>query len=130
MFEIMKTYNFTTLAPGLLGGLHKNQKVVGVMDFQTAMRYRDVHSVHEQISSSLPGGSLPAQSQTYVMFSGEGEHGAGPLVLALGWIDGVAVEVTSVDVTVVVHGVTTGDVDTIRNLLLSVGYGTLTVTTS
>ena len=120
-FELFKIYDFTTLAPSILGGLHKNKKVSGILNFDTAMLYRDVRSVNEQVLPELISGTPKVEEQEFILFTDVTDKEK-TLVLSTNWINGPGILVTTVDINIVVHDVNSSDVTTITNLLHDVGY--------
>jgi len=130
MFELNKTYNFTTYSPNILGGaIFKNMKVTGIIDLETALSYSDVVSIHNNIYNDLPPGTTSNESLlTFIKFrDSDGKE----LVLAQEWIDGSTVmETQSTIITITINDAGTGDVPDIKDALRLLGFSNFSVKTT
>jgi hypothetical protein len=127
-FSLNKVYNFSTLAPAVLGGEHKNMKVKALVLSEEALKHRDIITLHDNIKQTLSGLPTYVKDCSYVIFTNvlTGEE----LVLANEYIDiNSIVEVQSVNIQARVLNVTTDDMPIIREALLSLGYNNLELTT-
>lgn len=61
---INQRLSFDTVAPGILGTNRSNGTLVAMLDFSTAMLFRDVDVKHSQIRNVFP--DLPAQAGSYM----------------------------------------------------------------
>jgi hypothetical protein len=128
VFELSKTYNFTTLAPSVLGGNYLNMTVESVMTAETVSVFRDVASVHRQILPELPPGTPESINDlSFVLFTTvDGDK----IVLSEAWIDrNTIVEVVGVSINVKVFNVTTEDIPIIRDAIVMLGYKDIEITT-
>lgn len=120
-FELKKSYNFNNLPVSLLGASISNAKLLGIMDFEMAMKYDNVLLKYRQMFPALPAGT-PDQPEacTYYLFQSEsGEK----IVLADQWIDMTTVQVVQhVNIQVTFTEANLEDISQIRNLLNAAGY--------
>lgn len=127
-FELFKSYNFSTLAPNILGNEFKNAKVIGIIDYATASGYINPDSYSANIYPYLPTGTLrDAKMYTYILFVSE--IGI-KTVLAWQWIDPTSIEeVISRSLSITVNDVSVGDSERVRDALLSLGLNKFNITT-
>ena len=128
MFDINTRYNFSTYAPGILGGNYTNAKVLSIMNYVEAVKYTDVATIHTQVYPSLPPNTpKDYRDLTYVLF--ELENGR-KVVFATIWIDATTVVVAGrMDIVIRVRSVTNQDVTKIRDALTTLGYLNVDITT-
>jgi len=68
MFNINKSYNFTTLAAAILGAAYTNMKVLGILTANEAVKYNDVYTQYEVLKTIISGLPTSADMLTYVLF--------------------------------------------------------------
>ena len=126
-FELDKVYNFTTLAPSILGGSYTTQKVIGIIKAKQAKQYRDIYTLHEQLIGVIP--SLPANINdlTYILL----EDSLGELmVIANEYVDLFSIFlVTTVNIRVEIPDTNTATLNVIRTRLAELGILNFNVTT-
>ncbi len=92
MFEINKSYTFSTIASGILGSNFKNLKVLSLTNAIEAVKYSDVFTMNEQINAEV-GNTLPhAHNMTYVLFENVSKE---KIILSIDWININSIEVVS-----------------------------------
>lgn len=120
-FELKKSYNFNTLPVSLLGAVIKNAKLLGIMDYEMALKYDNIALKYRQIFPALPAGT-PDQPEacTYYLFQSEsGEK----VVFADQWIDMTTVQVVQhVNFQVTFTEANLEDISHVRDLLNAAGY--------
>ena len=126
-FNVGSSYTFNTVAPGILGVIVINAKLIGVIDYDTAITYSPVNVMFRQIYPLLPAGTPnnPTTTSYYRFLTTSGAY----LVLAGVWIDqNTVVLVDNININVTVPNASIGDMVTLRNLLNSSGYTGFTIT--
>lgn len=124
--RLQRSYNFTTLAPSVLGGNYKNMKVKALLTDREAVKYRDIMSLHRTLKPLIT--ALPSNPQdcTYVLLENINKEN---ILLALEYIDMYSIEeVVSTNINVLIRGTTDMDVSIIRTRLIELGYSDLTIT--
>lgn len=116
MFELHKTYNFSTRAPAILGAAFKEALVLGILDYTTALNYISPETSNINIFPYLPPGTpSDPKKYTYILFKGQSGN---KTVLALEWIDeSTVVVVTQVTISITVFEASVDDVSHIRDSL-------------
>lgn len=128
-FQLRKVYNFDMFNPALLGTSYKGATVLGIMDFESAMREADVQSTHINTYSYLPPGTPndPRQYDYVRIKTTTGQI----LVLGMAWIKGETVTVVdSRIITVKIFNVTAGDLPKVRDALVQNGFNNPEITIS
>lgn len=128
-YQIGTLYNFTTLAPSILGAQLQNAKLLSIMQYDMAKLFANIDQQAQIILPLLPSGTpTDPTSYTYLMFqSSTGEN----VLLANVWINEASIVVaTPTTIQVVITGVTLSDVTVVRDILNQMGYTQLTITTS
>jgi len=117
--DLGKTYDITTYAPSVLGGIYKGLKLVDILGMETATSYRDVASVHAEIYSLLPNGTLtdPSSLIYYRLKDPTNKE----IILSQAWIE-TATEITVVEFLINVRNAAVGDEITLRNSLSLAGF--------
>lgn len=119
-FTINKHYSFNTYAPSVLGASYDNVKLVGILDYSSAIKIKNVEQLHRQVYPYLIPGT-PSDSSSYVYY--HFKKGDLDIVLASYWIlDSSVVEVTSININVTVFDAKITDVDIIRSQLNLLGF--------
>ncbi len=124
--NIGSSYTFNTLSPSILGAVFTNVKLIGVMDYNSAMKIRNVNVPYRAIYPTLPLGTVnDPTANLYYQFetlSGTTE------LLAEQWIDvPTIVQVTTVNFRVTLNDVSLQDMNTVRDVLYGMGYTNFTV---
>jgi len=126
-FDINKKYNFTTLAPAVLGGNHTLMKVLSIMTAEQAIKYRDIYTMHAQLAPFIVGLPLKANDATYILFETVDKV---KTLLAIEWLNASSIaEVTSVNARVDLRNIDSGELSLIRNYFLELGYTDFDITT-
>ncbi|MDQ6988434.1 MAG: hypothetical protein Q9M19_01030 [Mariprofundaceae bacterium] len=98
--QINKSYDFTTLAPALLGAVYTNMKVKGIVTMEEAVKYSDVVTLHESVKSIITGLPNTAHDLVFIILvDTDGQE----LVLAQDYIDSntiVMVTTTNLDIKI------------------------------
>lgn len=120
-FALKGLYNFNTYAPISLGAVFRRCRVVGLLDYEAAVKYANVDLIQRQVFSDLPPGTPDRPTKyTYVLFAKEDNT---KFVLAYPWIiENSIVEVTMTNLQVTVYGVDDSDIGRIRDSLNVMGY--------
>lgn len=116
-----KVHTFNTLAPAILGAQIKNVKLIGIMDYDTAVTYDTVDLKFRQVYPNLPNGTPdnPKACIFYRFISESGEK----IVLADQWIDMSTVEIiTHINFTVDFTLADIADISRVRDALNALGY--------
>ena len=126
MFRHKKVYNFTTLAPEVLGEVYKNMKVKkGSIGLEDAVRYGNVIDLNTKLKIFIPNLPKPSDDE-YVLFETvTGEE----VILSYSWIDLSSIQQTSVvNLTISITNIDLSDKQMIENTLRSLGYNNITMT--
>lgn len=91
-FELNKSYNYTTIAPIILGGTFKNQKVKAILTAEEAIKYRDITTLHETMKTTSNPLPLDVNDLTYLLFE---TIDADTQILALEYIEPYSIELVS-----------------------------------
>lgn len=127
-FELKKSYNFSTLAPTLLGNNYSNMKVIAILTADNAIEYRDVATLHAQVKSAITGLPDSITDLSYILF--KNNITSEKLVLPLEYIeDSSIVETTTLNIRIEVRNCTVDDVGTLRTRLEELGYTDFKITT-
>lgn len=119
--ELNKTFTFNTLAPSILGAQMKNAKLLGMMDYSTAITYDNIDLKFRQIYPVLPPNS-PDQPESCIYYRFLSESGV-KIVLADAWIDLTTVEVVEhINFQITLNDCSMADKDRIRDALNALGY--------
>lgn len=125
--NINKTYNFTTLAPAILGSEFQLMKVKAILTATEAVKYRDILTLHNTLTPVIIGLPVSINDCTYYLFENSEKE---LVLLAFEYIDYNSIlEVESTNIRIEIFNTTTDDVSIIRNRLLELGYKTLKITT-
>lgn len=126
-FELKKSYNFSTLAPTLLGNQYKNMKVKAILTSGNALIYKDIATLHQQVKSSIAGLPDSITDLTYILFENTNNE---EMVLALEYIDsGSITEVSSLNIRIEIGDCTVEDISVLRTRLQELGYTNFKITT-
>ena len=126
-FNIGKTYNFTTLAPDVLGGEYRAMKVISMMTATEAVKYRDIYTLHSSLIDHIPNLPTDANDCVFVLFENQDKI---KIVLALEYIDINSIElVETTNIEIKLFNTNTDDLAIIRSRLLELGYTNFTIKT-
>lgn len=120
-FELNRVYSFDTNAPAILGARIENAKLTGILDFDSARRYDEVHLKYRNIYPLLPAGT-PDQPEECIYYKFKAENGS-VLVLADQWINESSIEmISSITAVITITDTSVQDANRIRDALHSLGY--------
>lgn len=126
-FELKKSYNFSTLAPTLLGNQYKNMKVKAILTSSNALQYKDIATIHQQVKSSIAGLPDSITDLTYILFENTDNE---ETVFALEYIDADSItEVDSLNIRIEIGNCTVDDIAVLRTRLQELGYTSFKITT-
>jgi len=122
--QINKTYNFNLYAPSVLGASYRNAKLIGILDYTSALKIKNVEQLHRQVYPYLPAGVINnPKTYTYYHFKYEKSGSYYDLIVAHPWfIESSVVEVNSFNLFITVNNVSNNDIEIIRNQLRLLGY--------
>jgi hypothetical protein len=122
--QINKMYNFSLYAPAVLGASYRNAKLIGILDYTSALKIKNVEQLHRQVYPYLPAGVVNnPKTYTYYHFKYEKSGNYYDLVIANPWfIESSVVEVTSINLSILVNNVSLNDIEIIRSQLRLLGY--------
>lgn len=113
-------YSFSVYANAVLGSSFKNQRLVSVLDYQSALREDNIPLQHRQIYPFLPEGT-PNDATKYTYYKFRDADGR-ERVFADVWLQEQTVEQTNgVDQTVILRNVTTSQCVVVRDQLRLLG---------
>lgn len=119
--NISQVYTFNTNAPSVLGATIKNAKLIGIVDYNSALKLDNVLLKFRQIYPLLPAGTLD-NPEACVFYVFRTESGA-EIVLADQWIDDTTVTlVEGVNFTITLTNASNSDISRIRDALNALGY--------
>lgn len=126
-FVPKKSYDFTTLAPTILGSNFKSMKVKGIMTSEEAVKYREIQTLHiklKPVISALPNN---VDDCTFVLFETTDKE---TLLLAFEYIDKLSIqEVTTTNIRIEIYDTGVDDLSVLRNRMLELGYTNIKITT-
>ncbi len=116
---INKHYSFSVFANSILGTNFKNAKLIGILDYTTALKNANIELLHRQIYPYLPPGTVQDQTKyTYYLFS----YNGGKIVLADVWILTESIQETEgLNYTLRLNNITSPQMTVIRNQLRLLG---------
>lgn len=118
--DIGNTYDFTLYGSAILGSGYSAAKVVGLMDYSSAMQLQDVAALHSQVYPELPNGTPSDPSLlTYVKLV---TSSGSVIVVALNWISTQPAQVTASTVTVTIYNTSLTKLPEIQAMLNANGY--------
>jgi len=126
IININASYNFTTLAPSILGASYVNMKVKGLVTIDEAVKHTDVVTKHAAVRPLISGLPVSPNNLTFVIFV----DGAGnELVIAESYIDPASlVLVTTVNLSIQVFDVPSTMEAMLRLRLKELGVVNFTIT--
>ncbi|MGE3591395.1 MAG: phage DNA polymerase-associated SH3 family protein [Arcobacter sp.] len=127
MVNINKVYNFSTLAPAIIGSDFKDMKVRAILTAEEAVKYRDIQTLHNTLKPIITALPTSVNDCSYVLFENIDNE---KVLLALEYIDMFSIqEVVSTNIRVEIYNTNTDDVSIIRNRFIELGYANVKVTT-
>jgi hypothetical protein len=120
-FNIGVVYNFNTTASSILGTEIKYAKLIGILNYESALQYENIYLKYRNIYPLLPNGTpnSPETSIYYLFLSQSGEK----FVFADIWIDHNSVTVVNeIALRINLTGVQLSDIQVLRNMLNAGGY--------
>jgi len=122
--QINKMYNFNLYAPSVLGASYRNAKLIGILDYNSALKIKNIEQLHRQVYPYLPAGVINnPRNYTYYHFRYEQSGSYRDLIIANPWfIEPSVTEVNSFNILISVNNVDLNDVEIIRNQLRLLGY--------
>jgi hypothetical protein len=119
--QLKKIYTFNTLAPAILGAQIKNAKLLGMLDYTSALAYDNVDLKFRQVYPALPAGT-PNQPASCIYYWFQGESGD-KIIIADAWIDATSVEVVEhINIQVNFTDASLADIARIRDALNALGF--------
>jgi len=120
-FNIGNIYDFNTLAPSILGASVKRAKLIGILDYSSALKYSNVDLMYRTIYPLLPANTLnDAKNSIYYLFE---TNNSGNVVYCEQWIDlSSVVLVTTTTYRVTISNSSPQDITTLRDVLNSLGF--------
>lgn len=120
--HIGKVVSFDVRASGVLGtGTYRRVKVLGILDHESAMAYRNVASVHANVYPSLPTGT-PDDHTSYLYVKVQFENGE-KTVVGMPWIEtGTLTIHDSQTLTVEIQQSGASDIPKLRRALVANGF--------
>ncbi len=127
--------SFTVYPSSILGSSYQDVKLLAILDYQTAMTYADVASMHANVYPLIPQADQPlndftSYSYLKIEFS-SGQIGIIGIPWIVGWNTAANCGLTQVvnsTITVVVTGVSAADLPIIQQMLVMNGYNNISLT--
>lgn len=127
MFNIGKTYSFKTKAPSILGGEYKNQRVISIMGYDSAIRLSDVRNTHNSLIPIISGLTVSVELLTFYEFQ---DNDNTKKIFAGEWIDGnTIITSNAIDILVTIPGQSTQEINIITSVLNKAGFTNFNITT-
>ncbi len=127
--------SFTVYPSSILGSSYQNVKLLAILDYQTAMSFMDVASMHANVYPLIPQADQPANdftSYSYLKIQfASGQIGIIGIPWIVGWNTAANCGLTQTvnsTITAVINGVSAADIPTIQQLLVMNGYNTFVIT--
>lgn len=120
MLQFKKNYNFTTLAPAILGAVYNNMKYIGSCTSEEAQIIKnDILNIHEQLRNVISGLPKVTDCEFYKFKDSLGNL----VVISREYIDiNSIVEVSKINIRVDIYDTTTDSISIINNRLKELGY--------
>ena len=118
---LSKTYTFNTKAPAILGASIINAKLIGILDYESALAYDNIDLKYRTIYPLLPLGT-PDQPKSSIYYRFQTQSGE-KIVLADQWIDQPTIElIDHINFQVTINQASIQDMSRVRDALLALGY--------
>ncbi len=125
-FQLNKVYTFNTRAPGVLGASIKNAKLIGIMDYTTAISYDNIDLKFRTVYPVLPSGT-PDTPESCVYYRFKSESGEN-IIFADQWIDEQSIEIIEhIRFQVLFEEASIQDISRVRDSLNALGYSNFTI---
>ncbi len=121
VLAINKLYKFYTYAPSILGAAFDKAKLVAILDYNGAIKQKNVEFLQKQVYPYLPA-STPRNLKEYTFYKFQTESNSNIIVANYWLINESTEEITTLNLNVNVFDVSTQDVATIREQLRLLGY--------
>lgn len=125
--QIGSSYNFTLYSPSILGNDYKNAKVLGLLDYDSAIIIQDIAPIHAAIYNQLPTGT-PSNPKDLIYIKLQVSSGE-KRVIAMDWISSTPVLNNTADITVKIIGEDLSSIPLIRQLLITNGFTNINIST-
>lgn len=125
-FSLKKTYNFSTLAPTLLGDSYANMKVKGILTSENAIKYGDVVSRHETVKSVIKNLPDNVSDLTYILFESLNKEN---VIMPIEYIQTDSIEeVDAINLRIDIPNTTLDDMGILKTRLQELGYTNFSIT--
>jgi len=126
LFDIKGVYSFDVYPSAILGTSFQNVTILSIMDYESALNFGDIASLHINVFPYLPEGSPDDPTATdYVRIR---TSSGAATILGVNWINPATIEqVTSQRAIATIEGVTNSDVPRILNALVQNGFNQVEV---
>ena len=122
-----KSYDFTTLAPAILGSNYKSMKVKGIMTSDEAVKYRDIQTLHTKLKAVITALPNNVDDCTFILFETTNKDN---LLIAYEYIDSQSILlVNTTNVRIELYDTGVSDLSVLRNRMLELGYTNINLTT-
>lgn len=129
MFKINKNYNFTTLSPEILGGSYIGMKVKMIMSAEEAVKFRDIHTLHQTLLTVIDGLPEDINDCTFLLFE-PADNSKSKQVIASEYIDIFSIsEVSTQNLRIEIFDVNTNTLGIIRTRLSELGIKNFKIST-
>ena len=129
VFELNKVYNYTTLVPEILGGSYTSMKVKMIMTADQAVKLRDIHTIHKNLSSVIVGLPTDINDCTFILFE-DNDEARTKHVIALEYLDEFSIALVETNnVRIDVFDTDTNMVSVLRTRLTELGISNFKITT-
>lgn len=125
-FQPRKAYSFNVHPSAILGTGFKNVTVQAILDYQSAMNFADIESIHVNVYSYLPPGTpnRPQDFDYLLIRTDAGES----TIIGIPWIVEESVQlVESLKISAIIEDVGSADLERIRACLSQNGYDKITL---
>jgi hypothetical protein len=126
--DIGSTYDFTLYGSAIIGSGFSAAKVVGILDYSSAMQLADIAATHAQILPELPAGT-PSDPSVLIYVKIITSTGA-VRVVALNWISSQPTIVTSTTFVVTIYDSALSKLPEVQAMLRANGFVNFNITTS
>lgn len=127
LFEIKKTYNFSTLAPTILGGNYTNMKVKAILTSENAVKYADITSIHTTIKPIIKNLPDNVSELTYILFENLDKETS---IFPIEYLETDSItEVSVLNIRIDIPNASMDDLNILKTRLKELGYVNFTITT-
>lgn len=118
--SLNKRYNISFYPVSILGVSYKNAKVISIMDYFTAIKFKNVEQLHREIYPYLPPGT-PSDPTLYTFYLLQLEDGSKEVIADYWIINSSITEVTSISKTIKLDNITDSQFSIIRDQMRILG---------